>query len=472
MLQGPNREMLEAQARVCTGPHQSRPLGKTEDDLQPAHMLELVFQSLRGDMVGDERVSTAQMGAFFAAMCIRRGFGEKTGWSAAEHAAFDRAAQRLNEMPKTLQFILRGEGEPEAQSGEERVVAALSDILQGRHLDYDRTLHALRDILDGKVRPELTAALLIGQRMNIEDGEEVRAYLDAVLPAEAALGVDVDSLTHFGQPFDGARRYFRPTLFVAAVRAALGRPTVLHGVDSMPPKNGVTEEQILDALGAHTGLSPAQGASVLEETGLVYISQRAYAPGAYALRDMRVHIKKRPPWATTEKAQQMYRCGGRNCAVIGFYHSGYERKLLDMLRARGCDAGLAIKGEEGTTHYGLRLGKASDAERRAINYTEGFCGTRTWSEDVQPLDVGIAYEQSPRASEVSAAAFAQEGMEALGGARGSAYDRIVLSAGVVDYYLGFCESAAEGVEEARRALDDGAAQRALISYIEATRSVG
>ncbi|MEC7226962.1 MAG: hypothetical protein VXW00_08835, partial [Candidatus Latescibacterota bacterium] len=256
MLQGPNREMLEAQARVCTGPHQSRPLGKREDDLQPAHMLELVFQSLRGDLVGDERVSTAQMGAFFAAMCIRRGFGEKTGWSVAEHAAFDRAAQRLNEMPKTLQFILRGEGEPEALSGEERVVAALSDILQGRHLDYDRTLHALRDILDGKVRPELTAALLIGQRMNIEDGEEVRAYLDAVLPAEAALGVDVDSLTHFGQPFDGARRYFRPTLFVAAVRAALGRPTVLHGVGSMPPKNGVTEEQILEALGAHTGLSP------------------------------------------------------------------------------------------------------------------------------------------------------------------------------------------------------------------------
>ena len=65
MLQGPNREMLEAQARVCTGPHQSRPLGKSEDDLQPAHMLELVFQSLCGDLVGDECVSMAQMGAFF-----------------------------------------------------------------------------------------------------------------------------------------------------------------------------------------------------------------------------------------------------------------------------------------------------------------------------------------------------------------------------------------------------------------------
>ena len=471
MLQGPNIEMLEAQARVCTGPHQSRPLGKRENDLQPTHVLDLVFQSLRGDLTGDMGVSMAQMGAFFAAMCIRRGFGEKTGWSFVERTAFDRAARALGEMPQTLQFILRGQGNSACQPGEERVVAALREILQGRHLDYDSTLYALRDILGGKVRPELTAALLIGQRMNIEDSEEVRAYLDAVLPAEAALNVDVDSLTHFGQPFDGARRYFRPTLFVAAVRAALGRPTVLHGVDCMPPKNGVTEEQILEALGANIGLSPAQGASALEETGLVYISQRAYAPGAYALRDMRVHIKKRPPWATTEKAQQIYRCGGRNCAVIGFYHSGYERKLLDMLRARGCDAGLAIKGEEGTTHYGLRLGKASDAQRRAINYTEGFCGTRTWAEDVQPLDFGMVYEQSPRASEISAAAFAQEGMAALGGERGSAYDRIVLSVGVVDYYLGFCDSAGEGVEQARHALDDGSARCALTRYIEATQSV-
>ena len=57
--------------------------------------------------------------------------------------------------------------------------------------------------------------------------------------------IDVDSLTHFGQPYDGATRYFRPTLFVAAVRAALGEPSLLHSVDVMPPKNGVTEEAIL-----------------------------------------------------------------------------------------------------------------------------------------------------------------------------------------------------------------------------------
>lgn len=464
----PNREVLEAQARVCTGPHQSRPLGISADDPQPDRILALVFQSLRGAEPDGECVSRAQMGAFFAAMCIRRTFGQKTGWSDAERAAFGHAHCELADMPPSLRFVFDGDGDMTVADGEERVVDALRHVLKGRHISYEETRSALRDILDGRVRAEWAAAFLIGQRMNVEDDEEVRAYLDAVLPAEAVLSANAPSLTHLGEPFDGALRYFRPTLFVAAVRAALGRPTVLHGVDCMPPKEGVTEEQILRALGARVDLSLRGGVGLLEELGMVYVSQRAYAPGAYALRALRAHIQKRPPWATTEKAQQLYRCSGRNCAVLGFYHSGYERKLLDMLRARGCDAGLAIKGEEGSSHYGLRLGKPSDAERKAINYTEGFCGQQLWAEDVQPRDVGLVYEQSPRAEEVSALAFAREGMRALSGAKGPSYDRIALSAGAVDYYLGFCRSLHEGVEQARGALDGGAAQRTLARYIEAT----
>ena len=50
MYPGPNLEMLEAQARVCTGPHQSRPLGRSDDGPQPQRILQLVFQSLKGEL--------------------------------------------------------------------------------------------------------------------------------------------------------------------------------------------------------------------------------------------------------------------------------------------------------------------------------------------------------------------------------------------------------------------------------------
>ena len=469
---GPNEEMLAAQARVCTGPHQSRPLGNKEGGPEPGRILELVFASLRGDLPREQQVSEAQMGAFFAAMSIRRKFGAKTGWSEAEEEAFDRYWDQLEQMPEDLRFLLNMESDFEGSSeGEIRVVMALRLILRGGHLSYEAALRALGAALKGEVRPSLMAALLIGQRMNVEEEEEVRAHLDAVRGPAEVLPLDVGSLTHCGQPFDGAARYFRPMLFIAAVRAALGRATVLHGVDEMPPKGGVTEEQILAALGARVDLVPEAAGRLIEdpEIGFAYVSQREYAPRAYGLRNLRVHIAKRPPWATTEKAQQLFSCPDWNGMVVGFYHPGYEDKLLQLMRDRGLDAGLVIKGEEGTSHYGLRLGKPSDAARKAINYTQGFHRVdgelKAVACDVDPQEYGFLYGQSPRPERVDAAAFAAAGVAALGGERGHVYDRILLNVALTDYWLGLSAGVYESLAEAKEAIESGRALAHLERYI-------
>ena len=46
----------------------------------------------------------------------------------------------------------------------------------------------------------------------------------------------VPSLTHYGEPYDGSTRFFRPTLFVAATRAACGEACLLHGTERLAPK--------------------------------------------------------------------------------------------------------------------------------------------------------------------------------------------------------------------------------------------
>ena len=223
---GPNEEVLEAQTRVCTGPHQSRPLGKKEGDPDPRRILELILASLKGDLPCAEQVSPAQMGAFFAAMSIRRTFGAQTGWSAAEVEAFDRYGDTLSKMPGDLRFLLGMVPDfSGCDAGEARVVEALRLVLQGRHLCYEEVRDALGAMLAGEVRPSLMAAFLIGQRMNIENEEEVRAHLDAVRRSEEALRVQVDSLLHFGQPFDGAARYFaRRFSSLLCARPWAGRP--------------------------------------------------------------------------------------------------------------------------------------------------------------------------------------------------------------------------------------------------------
>ena len=64
-LLGPNMDVLEAQARVCTGPHQTRPLGvKDTDPVQPETVLEIILKSAKKELSIDQMVSDAQMGAF------------------------------------------------------------------------------------------------------------------------------------------------------------------------------------------------------------------------------------------------------------------------------------------------------------------------------------------------------------------------------------------------------------------------
>ena len=474
---GPNAEVLEAQARVCTGPHQTRPLGLKPGDPQPQRILELILHSLGGRLPLAERVSEAQMGAFFAAMTLRLGFGEKTRWSPAEESAFARYRSELErQLPPSVRFLmdLREDYEPETDA-DRLVVAALRQILRGHHLEYERARQVLEAVLSGQVQEALQAAVLIGQRMNLESYDEVRAYLDAVRGPEQVVPVAVENLTHWGQPFDGATRYFRPTLFVAAVRAALGRASVLHGVPTMPPKMGVTEEAVLEAVGARTDLTMSQAAALIEDTdvGFAYVSQRLYAPGLYRLMTLRHHIKKRPPWATTEKSQQLFGAQSANYMVCGFYHSGYEETLLNLMWERAFQAGLVIKGQEGSSHYALRLGKPSDTRRKAVNYAGGFhrVGTQRhdFEVDVDPRQWGLFYDQDPRPATVSAQAFAQLGWDALCGQPGPVFDAIVLNVGMTDHLLGLCPDPGLALAEAREAIDSGAALGRLKAYIEKSR---
>lgn len=477
---GPNEALLEAQARVCTGPHQTRPLGKKSDDgPQPAAILETILQSLNCELSENETVSEAQMGAFFVAMTIRKDFPESTQWSDAEKAAFQKyESTLLSRLPDEIKYIMNPEfGYIPRNPSEFIVVSALGKILRGKHLDYTETRHMCELILTDDVKPALKAAALIGQRMNRETYDEVRGYLDSYFNPEHVSKIDVDTLTHFGQPYDGATRNFRPTLFVAAVRAALGEPSLLHSVDLMPPKNGVTEEAILNALGAKTDLTLEQTTSLItdETVGFGYISQREYSHGAYNARELRVHIKKRPPWAATEKAQQFFSAQKANYMVLGYYHIGYEKPLLQLAWERGFDAAVAVKGEEGTSHYALRLGMPSTHDRMAVNYSQGFRRVNDQREDfaldIAPKKFGFDYKINPRPDTISAEAFAKAGVAALSGGRGHIYDRILLNSAMADYLLGICPDPDDAIRRVKSVMDDGSALRHLMAYIEESKNL-
>ncbi|XP_063938570.1 uncharacterized protein LOC108198964 isoform X1 [Daucus carota subsp. sativus] len=100
----------------------------------------------------------------------------------------------------------------------------LSDCLRALGLAYPQ-LGMLTAAIKPKENTSATvteSAFLRGQRMNRETDRELKAYC---LAFDNELGpvpiADVKSLTQYGELYDGNTRFFRSTLFVAAVRSCM-----------------------------------------------------------------------------------------------------------------------------------------------------------------------------------------------------------------------------------------------------------
>ncbi|XP_028769365.1 uncharacterized protein LOC114726819 [Neltuma alba] len=503
-LPKPNQTVLEAQARVCTGPTQTRPLG--ED--QAFKVLDTILRSARGELKDEDEVSKAQLGAFFAGMTIRaNAFPEETQWSEGETRAMKTFWPLLvRVLPSDIIFIAEPEGSimgvgnsigPQYvgnSTSEMRLVGALREVLAGGHLGYEEVQGVLREVLfkyggeSPGVSDALLSAFLIGQRMNRETDRELKAYCLAFDDENGPTPVaDVTSLTHYGEPYDGNTRFFRSTLFVSAVRSCYGESCLLHGVEWMPPKGGVTEEQMLKFMGANTNLSPLKAKKLLEdeEVGFAYLSQREARPSLYSLIGIREHIKKRPPLATTEKVQQLVKARGKEAIVAGFYHEGYEEPLLMLMKRRGVHSGLVVKGEEGALSMTTRMRSASTTRGLPVNYCSGFrslnissaseldgVSRQGFSLEVNAQDYGFQPTDTPR-TDRSVSKNIGLGLAALGGEKGPAYDRIVLNAGMVDHLLGVdgAEDISVALDRAREAIDSGNALKRLLNYIKISHEV-
>ncbi|MED6180698.1 hypothetical protein PIB30_012574 [Stylosanthes scabra] len=503
----PNQTVLEAQARVCTGPTQTRPLNEE----QAFKVFDTILRSARGELKDEEEVSKAQLGAFFAGMTIRaNAFPEATQWSEGETRAMKTFWPLLvRALPSDVIFVADPEGSmmglgssigPQYVgngTSEMRLVGALREVLAGGHLGFEEVQGVLREVLpfqegDGKssqgISEALLSAFLIGQRMNRETDRELKAYClafdDELGPAPIA---DVKSLTHYGEPYDGNTRFFRSTLFVAAVRSCYGESCLLHGVDWMSPKGGVTEEQMLKYMGANINLSPSKAKKLLEddEVGFAYVSQREARPSVYSLIRIREHIKKRPPLATTEKVQQYVKASGKEAIVAGFYHEGYEESLLMLMKRRGIHSGLVVKGEEGALSMTTRLRSANATKGLPVNYCSGYRSIHIPSTsepggvtrqgfrlEVNAKDYGFQPTDTPR-TDRSVSKNIVLGLEALRGEKGPAYDRIVLNAGMVDHLLGVdgAEDVSVALDRAREAIDSGNALKRLLNYIKISHKV-
>ncbi|WP_019501154.1 anthranilate phosphoribosyltransferase family protein [Pseudanabaena sp. PCC 6802] len=229
----------------------------------------------------------------------------------------------------------------------------LRKIGSGTHTGKNLTREEARDatcmILTQEATPAQIGAFMIAHRIKRPTSEEMAGMLDAYDRLGPQLEpIDFDlPVAILGSPYDGRSRTAPISPLTALILAASNCPTIMHGGDRMPTKEGVPLIDIWQALGVQwSQLSLTKVRNVLAETSLGFIYLPKHFPLAHDIVTYRDQIGKRPPFATLELMWSPYQ--GKSHSVCGFVHPPTEIVMREAFAMRGVELFTTVKGSEGS----------------------------------------------------------------------------------------------------------------------------
>ena len=364
---------------------------------------------------------------------------------------------------------------PDTQtSGNDRMKGYLKKIATGPTMSKDlseaEAEDALSLILSGEVSTVRAAVFLVAARMKLETLEENIGYWHALDKTTVRQSVPLDRLLQIADPFDGFNRMPYFGFYIPPVLAAMGLPAYGHSAPSLPPKFGITFEDILNkhyevpATGNHQ-----RRIELIKEFRFGYINMQEAHPPLERLRGLRAEIVKRTMLSTMEKMLMplQVRTGG-NFLATGYFHRGYEIPMLAVARVSQFDRTLIGNGIEGATLYGVHKPATVFVDSGGGEPKELTCKLDKMFAEETASEIGDTYK-ALKTEEYDLSKLAAWGEAALKNGTGPAAPLIACQAGTLFHLLGSSPSFQEGYDTARNALYSGTIYNAFMEYIERCR---
>ena len=335
-----------------------------------------------------------------------------------------------------------------------------------KDLSYDEAYAAMQSILNGSADPVQTGVFFIALRMKRETDEENRAIFQAILDASEKTTAAVETLIDVADPYDGYTRHMPVSPFLPAVLAACGLPAVVHGLESVGPKYGVTIRKVLRAAKVPVDLSTRSAVRCLEDQHIAwaYLDQKAICPKLYALVPLRTRIVKRPVLTTVEVLTNPIRAKGKTHLLTGYVHKAYPPVYASLARQAGFDTAMIVRGTEGGVIPSLKQAATvfeyyHGGAESPRELDPAACGIRQSVRAVPlPVDLPTVATQADHIAasvdmDALATIAAKVGLEALSGKPGPAYDSLVYATAVVLTHTHRYRGIAQAADKAREIID-------------------
>jgi anthranilate phosphoribosyltransferase len=331
---------------------------------------------------------------------------------------------------------------------------ALVRCVEHREIFHDEMLDLMRRIMSGEMSPVMIAAFAMGLRVKKETIGEIAAA--AQVMREFATPVVVQDRRHLvdivGTGGDASHTFNISTaaMFVAA---AAGARVAKHAGRSVSSTSGSAD--VMEALGAYIGGTPAQVAECLAETGIGYM----FAPNHHTAMKHAAPVRRELGVRTIFNILgPLTNPAGAPNQLLGVFHPDLVGIQVRVLQRLGSEHVMVVYGTNGMDEVSLSgetlVGELKDGEVR--EYV------------VHPSDFGLPVYDS----RVLRVANKEESVacirRALADEEGPVRDVVLLNAGAALYCAGVAASVAEGVKRAREAVASGAAKAKLEQFVAAT----
>lgn len=284
--------------------------------------------------------------------------------------------------------------------GDENFRQILLRVVHGENLSRSEMQEAMTYFFDPKIPEYEKAIFMEAERLKRENRDENLGCFDALWARSLHQPVSCPILVDLSVGYDGFNRTLCLWPFVAPLLASVGVPTVIHGVESVSPKFGVTPHLILKAAGKNPLKSLVEVARDIEtpSIGWGYVDQAVSFPELYALQPLRTHMVKRPVLSTLEKLMQPIRSAQGNYVVTGYTHPPYRDTMTHLLDdSAKTNHYMILRGQEGSIQLPLDRRApivCGDGEEFVRPETYGFGSDRVLPNEslgVQDsLDAGLA----------------------------------------------------------------------------------
>ena len=324
-----------------------------------------------------------------------------------------------------------------------------------KNISLEESKNGMQAILNNEIDDVQSAIFLIAMRMKRETMDENIGILMALKEQSQCEHSSIKDLVDVGDPYSGYNRSIPVSSFLPPLLAELGLPTVIHGLDSVSPKFGLTHRQIYQALGQDVNLTVDEAKKRIEDQtfGWSYIDQSQYCNKLHTLVPLRNKIIKRTVLNTVESLIGPIR-GINTHSVLGYVHKPYPPIYSTIAEQSGFTSSLVIRGVEGGVVPSLR--------QKGLMYSY-YQGIEKNKVDIDPKIIGIDSDlraiavpknlEGTKNRDFLAKHVANLGMEALAGERGMFYNGLLYSASLILWHLEREESLSAASEKVRAVLD-------------------